>query len=377
MGLSLEQRSEGMLLGTAVGDLLGSPFEGYDITTDPRDSELFKGYENIDPNDPQMGWKPKAAEMINFIREQPDMLVTKYIGYLGTSFWKYGETTDDTAQSVALAASLIESQGFNPEDVADRFVRWYDGGLGRGCGGSTGLALQLLDPADTNPPLRWYEAGERAREMGKVMYKGRNHVNPYEVQSKPANGALMRTAPLGVWFRDEPQLRRQATSALTIITHAFQECIDTSLVQTDLVAYLANGVSKDEALAIVKEGYPDVVAEAADAIIQPTDELGHTGGAYTTLGVALEAFEQTDNYHDAIVSTINSSVLRKPWACDIDTYGAVAGALAGTYYGVENIPSEWYELQHPDGSRHDLQPHGATYIRKLGRLLAQASETTN
>lgn len=123
----------------------------------------------------------------------------------------------------------------------------------------------------------------------------------------------------------------------------------------------------------MSERYPEVVAAAQDALAQTTDELGHTGGAMTTLGVALESFSQTDTFADAIISAINSTVLRKFWMSDIDTYAAVTGALAGTHYGVESIPREWYKLQHPEGGVYNLQPHSAAKIRKLGRKLAQVA----
>ena len=375
MSVALEQRSEGMMLGIAMGDLIGSPFEGYDITTDPREYELFQGYDAVDPEHPIDGWKPKAVEMIDHIRELPNKLVVEYIGYLGTNFWDYGETTDDTSQAVAIAESLVANNGVNPRDISNRFVDWYDGGKGRGMGGTTALSLQLLDPLETDPPFDWNEAAVIARRLTSkrpVYYKGRNHERPYPVVAVPSNGALMRIAPVGLWYRNNQSVRRQATRDVSGITHAFEECVLTAQVQTDLVAHLAKGVSKDEALDMTRNEFPEVFLEAENALQQPTDELGHTGGAYTTLGVALDSFEKTDNFRDAIISAVNSSVLRQPWACDVDTYGAVAGALAGTHYGVDAIPTEWYQLNHPDGSVHDLQPYSAKYLRQLGRQLISA-----
>ncbi len=373
MNPTVDQRGQGVMLGIAVGDLMGSPFEGYDITTDPGRHELFKGSQEIDPNHPTDGWKPKAAGMINYIRELPNKLVVDYIGHLGTNFWQYGETTDDTSQSVLLAESLVANKELIPADVAHRFVGWYDGGRGRGMGGTTALSLQLMDPEETNPPLPWGDAARFARSLGTVQYQGRHHSKPYPVTAVPSNGALMRVAPIGVWGRHDLVLRNQAAEDVTNITHAFDECVASSIVQTDIVADLMNGVDKHDAIARARARHPGVFSELAYAMAQPTDELGHTGGAFTTLGVAIDAFEQTDNFRDAIISTINSSVLRMPWMCDIDTYGAVAGALAGACYGVEAIPREWYELTHPDGTQHDLRPYSARHLRQLGSQLVRCS----
>ena len=376
MNVSLQERAEGAMLGLAVGDLMGSPFEGYDITTDPREYELFQDYEDFDQVDPVNGWKPKAVEMIDHIRQLPDKLVTQYIGYLGTNFWEYGETTDDTAQAIAIAESLIENRAVNPDDISKRFVDWYDGGNGRGMGGTTALSLQLLDPLETNPPFAWNEAADIAKRLTAkqpVYYKGRNHERPYPVRAVPSNGALMRIAPVGLWFRDNQASRRQASADVSHITHAFEACVKTAQVQTDLIAHMALGAPKDEALDMARSDFPDVFAETEDALRQSTDELGHTGGAYTTLGVALDALESTDNFRDALISAINSSVLRRYWACDTDTYGAVLGALAGACYGVETIPKDWYELTHPNGGQYDLHPYPASKIRSLGRMLISTS----
>jgi ADP-ribosylglycohydrolase len=52
------------------------------------------------------------------------------------------------------------------------------------------------------------------------------------------------------------------------------------------------------------------------------------------LGTALWAFEQTTNYRDGVLLAINSSA-------NASSTGAVYGALAGAYYGLQAIPKEW------------------------------------
>ncbi len=39
-----------------------------------------------------------------------------------------GTITDDTDQALCIARSLVEQQGLDPADVAERFVEWYDSG---------------------------------------------------------------------------------------------------------------------------------------------------------------------------------------------------------------------------------------------------------
>ena len=81
---SLNDRIEGVLLGTAVGDALGAPYE----FQPPRGSELAVVMQGGGP-------------------------------------WEPGEWTDDTAMALCLATSLVERGGFDPHDQMQRYLRWY------------------------------------------------------------------------------------------------------------------------------------------------------------------------------------------------------------------------------------------------------------
>jgi ADP-ribosyl-[dinitrogen reductase] hydrolase len=84
-------RAEGVLLGLACGDALGRPVE-------------FKSDDQI------------AAEYGT---------LTEMVGN-GTWGKPAGTVTDDTDQALCSAKSLFERESFDSEDIADRFVAWYD-----------------------------------------------------------------------------------------------------------------------------------------------------------------------------------------------------------------------------------------------------------
>ena len=86
-------RAEGVLLGLACGDALGRPVE-------------FNSAERI------------AAEYGQ---------LTEMIGN-GTWNQPAGTITDDTQQALCIARSLVERGAFDPEDIAERFVAWYNSG---------------------------------------------------------------------------------------------------------------------------------------------------------------------------------------------------------------------------------------------------------
>lgn len=85
--MTIYERSVGGITGVAIGDALGVPVE-------------FKSRRDLH-DDP----------------------VTDMIGY-GTYNQPPGTWSDDTSLTLCLAESLSEA-GYNPDDIAKRFVKWY------------------------------------------------------------------------------------------------------------------------------------------------------------------------------------------------------------------------------------------------------------
>jgi len=50
----------------------------------------------------------------------------------------------------------------------------------------------------------------------------------------------------------------------------------------------------------------------------------------------LWCFLNSDSYEETVLKAVNLGE-------DTDTTGAIAGGLAGIYYGIENIPNKWIE----------------------------------
>ena len=69
----------------------------------------------------------------------------------------------------------------------------------------------------------------------------------------------------------------------------------------------------------------------------PEKEINSSGYVVHTLEAALWCFLNTENYKDCVLKAVNLG-------SDTDTVGAIAGGLAGLYYGMEDIPVEWVEL---------------------------------
>ena len=59
-----------------------------------------------------------------------------------------------------------------------------------------------------------------------------------------------------------------------------------------------------------------------------------SGYIVDTLRVVLQSFFEYDSFEKIMIDVVNRGG-------DADTTGAIAGMLAGAYYGVDNIPQRW------------------------------------
>src|SRR5208282_1704009 len=103
--------------------------------------------------------------------------------------------------TTALAKSLVECNGFDPANVAAKYLAWYVSGDCRGMGSTTSEALFHLKLGST-----WQESGvSREDAMG--------------------NGTAMRVSPIGLAYRNNLKLLMDAAEADAIITHNNSECV--------------------------------------------------------------------------------------------------------------------------------------------------------
>ena len=64
------------------------------------------------------------------------------------------------------------------------------------------------------------------------------------------------------------------------------------------------------------------------------DEIQSTGYVVHTLEAAVWCLLTTQSFQEALLKAVNLGF-------DTDTVGAVAGGLAGIYYGLAGIPAKW------------------------------------
>jgi ADP-ribosylglycohydrolase len=279
------------LVGCAIGDALGNPFE-----MKPMASPLLKEWDG-------------------FFKE-------------GGTFWKGepGQYTDDTLMTIALASSILEKQGFDPEHTAKMYLEWYKTGNTRGIGTTTAGAMMHLKIGAS-----WQESGATHNHDGRPT---------------GGNGTAMRVSPIGLWYRKDPKGLLESAMLDASITHnSFEPKMGSVAValgvallanetcpRKDLTAEVADVVADSEVkkkLLLAQELIDDEV-EHFEALAK----LGSGGYVPETVGAAFYCVGVTNSFRDAVVLAVKAGG-------DTDTTAAVAGALAGTYYGLDDIDPEY------------------------------------
>ncbi len=258
--------------------------------------------------------------------------------------------TDDTAMTIGVAESLIRCRGFDGEEMARRFVENFLREPWRGYGAGPPRIFTMI----LRNGRRWDEG------LDRELYPGGSF----------GNGAAMRVAPIGLFYCDEPEKLREAVCGASRITHSHELAIEGALLQAHAVALAVRtrypDLNREEFLTQVKgvvrsEVYREKLDAAGELLDRRADRkqviqrLGNGVEAPNSVPTAIYAFLASEDFEEAVVYAVSLGG-------DADTIGAMAGAIAGAYYGVERIPLRWRE--NCENSR---------YLEELAERLWEAS----
>lgn len=277
-----------VLLGTAVGDALGVPFETF-LINNPLlvnwDGKTFLGSEHH-------GLKPN-------------------------------QYSDDTQMSLMVAESLIDNKGFNPEDLSKRYVDWIVSGRARGYGKTTMMAVQNLLAGKS-----WADSG---------------------VAGSYGNGTAMRAAPFGVYYRNDLETLVKVVKIDSSITHVSEDAEAGALAIALATAYAVTNDTEnllekiDQLLpeSKVKKSLFSLRSLVDSPNITPQQALrvlGTKANVRETVPAALYCFLKFNNYHEAIFNAIKAGG-------DTDTTAAIVGALFGAKLGMAGIDKSFYSVE--------------------------------
>lgn len=302
----------GTLLGTAVGDSLGLPYEGL------------------------------ARRRVAAFGEIRHRLL-----------FGRGMFSDDTEHTLMLGSTLLshheEVSGFQRAFAWK--LRWWLLALPAGVGLGTAKAILRL----------WM--GFPASKAG-VRSAG--------------NGAAMRSAVIGVFFRHDPQRRREFAIAACHVTHRDPRAEESAILVVEaaaMAAMAANAVSNAQVVETLeahlqsgemKSRFAALKNDlaAARSVSEFTEGIGCgkrvSGFAPDTVAVALYAWlRHRGDFESAVRSVITCGG-------DTDTVAAITGGICGAETDESSIPQAWI-----DGILD--WPRSVAYLRRLAEPLSQGA----
>lgn len=282
----LQNRFRGALLGVAIGDALGAPFEG---RAEPHITELDRLLAS-----------------------------TKPLRY-----------TDDTHMTIATARSLLHCRKLDPDHLAWQYLKTFEQEPWRGYGKG---AVEVF---------RAVTAGLTFQEAASQLFGG---------EGSFGNGAAMRIAPVALYaFYDLEKVAELARISAQL-THTHSRGQDGAAVQAVAIAYLLTcprPLDKREFLdqlfnTASTRSFQHAIRQLESAptdlpITEVRNQFGTTVEADRSVPTAIYTFlRHSNNFSEAIRYAVSLGG-------DTDTIASMTGALAGAYLGETGIPPAWID----------------------------------
>lgn len=274
-------RVHGCVLGLALGDAMGAPFEG------------------------------GIAER----------LLWRIIGKTRRGEMRW---SDDTQMSIDVIESLLAKRGVDPDDLAIRFARSYQ--WSRGYGPGTAKVLRrIAQGAD------WRDANRSRYRSGSL-----------------GNGAAMRAPIIGLAYANRPNELDEAARQSAMPTHAHPLGVEAAVFVARATASAVQGSAATEIMKHASAGCVQLEFTSRISIacrwLESTpditmsdlsDQLGYGVAAHescvTAVYLALRFLDRSFFELQQFIATGRG---------DVDTIGAMAGAIWGAACGAQALPQD-------------------------------------
>ncbi|CAF2743793.1 unnamed protein product [Rotaria sp. Silwood2] len=272
----------------------------------------------------------------------------------GTWGLERGQFTDDTSMALCLANSLIACGDFIPYDQLVRYKWWFR----QGYMSSTGHCFDI--GAATRQSIQEFE--ERQRKFAHDHNIPLDEIDSlsddellqaFDVNCSKdnvaGNGALMRLAPVPLFFYRHPKVAVEYSGISGKITHGDVKAYDACRYYGALIVAALNGAKKSELTSKTfydehrewfdnQALHPEIMAIAGGSYQKPggyKDGIRGKGYIVNALEAALWAFwSDGDSFEIGVLNAVNLGD-------DTDTTAAIYGQLAGVHYGYKKLPEKW------------------------------------
>ncbi len=220
----------------------------------------------------------------------------------GWLYLKPGQVTDDTEMSLALGQALLTARQWHLQGIADNFLAWMKS-----------------KPVDIGATCR--------RGIRDYMLKGQLETPHNEWDA--GNGAAMRMAPVALFTLGNKREMVHCAREQAHLTHNHPLSDATCIAIGEMVQKAILGGDRFELHEITR----NLVAEYGTFRFH--NYRGNaTAYVVDTLQTVFHHLFTTGSFEECLIGVVNQGG-------DADTTGAIAGMIAGAFYGLDAIPARW------------------------------------
>lgn len=287
-------RMAGAMLGLAVGDALGAPYEFKPPLDDDEEVRMKKSYR-----------------------------------------FEAGEWTDDTTMACYIIGPAAAGKSLADESTQDEIVAGWAQWAQSGPPDIGAQTYSVLSRVFNNP------CASAVRAASEKFHVERPH-------NSAGNGSLMRTAPVAIALVDQPDLLWQVAQQISALTHADitaqEACAIWSMaIRTAILEGRFDPYSPLDRLSPERADYWRNLLQEAETK-SPKDFHLKNGWVVAAMQGAWSAIYTTKAEDCTHFSAALEAAVRGGF--DTDTVGAIAGMLLGARWGLSAIPLEWQLILH-------------------------------
>lgn len=254
----------------------------------------------------------------------------------GVHYQPPGTWSDDSSLTFCTAEALLKE--FNLLEIARNFILWKYRMFWTPHGEVFDIGIQTS------------RAIERLREIvNSQEYDNLKYLKYDADEYTNGNGSLMRILPLYYCIQGNIEDNFDIIWEVSALTHGHIRSSIACLIYLIMVDELMSGKTKQESYQNTRNrivGFfqeKDIVdreKQLFDRIVEgdiqllKVEDIKSTGYVIHTLEASFWCFLNTETFEDCILKAVNLGE-------DTDTIGAIAGGLAGIYYGAHSFPENW------------------------------------
>ena len=249
--------------------------------------------------------------------------------------------------ALCLATSLIQHGDFNPYDQLVRYKWWHQNGYLSSTGKCFDIGMATADSMS-----EFYRRQKSFAERHQIPLDQIDQpVQDFNVfcsgPDVAGNGALMRLAPVPLFFYQQPHVAVEYSGISGRITHGDRKAYDACRYYGALIVAALHGESKESLLSdsfysdhqswFAGRPLHESIALVSRGSFKRQSGIRGTGYIVSALEAALWAFWSDENsFEKGALAAVNLGD-------DTDTTAAIYGQLAGAFYSYPNLPQKWLD----------------------------------